>query len=559
MSFMQNIMERKIKKEDAMNLIDDTDVNYNKKKNNTKKIMAIIIVLIVILLMVIIGLVVWMFYLQSQMLKVSIDGRTMQTIPSDLFVFEDNTVYTAIKDFATYTGYEAHNGDEVSEDETKCFVRNTSENAYYTMGEAKIYKKLTSGDNDYEYFDIDLPVKMINGKLYSSIEGIQRGFNVQFTYNANNNQITIFTLPYLANWYTAQYKESAIGGDDANFSNQKAILYNMLVIKNANNEYGVVNIDPNATRTEIIGTKYKEITFVESTRDFIVKTSNNKMGIISYDSTTKISPEYDDVKQIDKDLKLYLVTNNNKQGVVNDSGRTILYLEYDDIGIESSRFPEDAIKNQYILYDAYIPVMRAQKWGIMDKNGNNIIPLEYDSLGCIRSSSSSSSAYNSTILIPEYNAIVVSQNGKYGLVDIRGNVIMTCGADAIYSKTNGGEMSYWLLVQNNEIDLLDYLEKNYKPADTTQDTNGQNTENQGDTTQNTTGGENQNTTQQQNTQDQSGQTTQNTGVQSETQEGQSSTQNPQDGTQTQSTTNGQTVESQGTVSQTTVVNPQPIY
>ena len=101
----------------------------------------------------------------------------------------------------------------------------------------------------------------------------------------------------------------------------------------------------------------------------MVKTSNNKVGIISYDSTTKISPEYDDVKQIDKDLKLYLVTNNNKQGVINDSGRTILYLEYDDIGIESSRFPEDALKNQYILYDAYIPVMRAQKWGIMDKNG----------------------------------------------------------------------------------------------------------------------------------------------------------------------------------------------
>ena len=526
-----------------MNLIDDTDINYNKKKSNTKKIMAIIIVLIVLLLIVIIGLVVWMFYLQSQMLKVSIDGRAMTTIPSGLFVFEDNTVYTAIKDFASYVNYEAHNGDEVSEDETKCFVRNTSENAYYTMGEAKIYKKLTSGDNDYEYFDIELPVKMINGKLYSSIEGIQRGFNVQFTYNQNTNQITIFTLPYLANWYTAQNKESAIGGDNANFSNQKAILYNMLVVRNTNNEYGVISIDPNATRTEIIGTKYREITFVESTRDFIVKTTDNKMGIISYDSTTKISPEYDDVKQIDKDLKLYLVTNNNKQGVVNDSGRTILYLEYDDIGIESSRFPEDSIKNQYILYDAYIPVMRAQKWGIMDKNGNTIIPLEYDSLGCTRSGSSE---YNSTILIPEYNAIVVSQNGKYGLVDIRGNVIMTCGADAIYSKTSGGEMSYWLIVQNNEIDLLDYLNKNYKPADTTQ-----NTENQ----ENTTETETQDTTQQ----NSDGQTTQNQGEQTEAQNGQTDTQSSQDETQSQQTTNDQSSEVQGTVSKITVFTPQPIY
>ncbi|CDE83751.1 kinase domain protein [Clostridium sp. CAG:273] len=522
-----------------MNLIDDTDVNYNKKKNNTKKIMVTIIVLIVILLMFIIGLVVWMFYLQSQMLKVSIDGKSMQTIPSDLFVFEDNTVYTAIKDFATYAGYEAHNGDEVSEDETKCFVRNTNENAYFTMGEAKIYKKLTSGDSDYEYFDIDKQVKMINGKLYSSIEGIQRGFNVQFTYNQNTNQITIFTLPYLAKWYTSQYAESAIGGEDANFSNQKAILYNLLVVKNINNEYGVINIDTNATRTEIIGTKYKEITFVESTKDFMVKTSNNKVGIISYDSTTKISPEYDDVKQIDKDLKLYLVTNNNKQGVINDSGRTILYLEYDDIGIESSRFPEDALKNQYILYDAYIPVMRAQKWGIMDKNGNNIIPLEYDSLGCMKSSSSNGSEYNSTILIPQYNAVVVSQNGKYGLVDVRGNVILTCGADGIYSKTSNGKMSYWLVVQNNEMDLLDYLNKNYKPADTNENTEKQENNVQNTTEQNVNG---------QTVQNQSGQegqsTTQNTAAQ-----------NAQNGLQNGQVTNQTTNNGQGTAVQQTA-NPQ---
>lgn len=155
----------------------------------------------------------------------------------------------------------------------------------------------------------------------------------------------------------------------------------------------------------------------------------------------------------------------------------------------------------------------------MDKNGNTIIPLEYDSLGCVRSSSSASSAYNSTILIPQYNAIVVSQNGKYGLVDIRGNVILTCGADAIYSKTNGGEMSYWILIQNNEIDLLDYLEKNYKPADTTQ-----NTESGENTVQNTTTTENQTTTQQ-NEGEQSSQSQVN---QTETQGGQTGTQNGQD-------------------------------
>ena len=202
--------------------------------------------------------------------------------------------------------------------------------------------------------------------------------------------------------------------------------------------------------------------------------------------------------------------------------------------------------------------MRAQKWGIMDKNGNTIIPMEYDSLGCIRSSSSSSSEYNSTILIPEYNAIVVEKEGKYGLVDIRGNLIMTCGADAIYSKTSGGEMSYWLLVQNNEIDLLDYLHKNYKPSDTTQNTESQNTENQGNTVQNTTGTENQNTTQQQSQdgQNAAGQSTQNQGGQAgetTTQNGQGTTQDTQggvqDSTQSQQAVDSQTSATQGVAGQ----------
>ena len=133
-----------------MNLIDDTNMGV-KKNNNTKKIMTIIIVLIVILLFIIIGLTAWVFYLRNSMLKVSIDNVSMQTIPTDLFLFEDNTVYCAIKDIASYLDYESYNGDEISEDETKCYVRSTQENAYYEMNSATVYKKMAGNDNNYEY------------------------------------------------------------------------------------------------------------------------------------------------------------------------------------------------------------------------------------------------------------------------------------------------------------------------------------------------------------------------------------------------------------------------
>ena len=54
-----------------------------------------------------------------------------------------------------------------------------------------------------------------------------------------------------------------------------------------------------------------------------------------HDSTTKISPEYDDIKQIDKDSGLYLVKNNNKYGVINSKQSIVVYLEYDQIGINN--------------------------------------------------------------------------------------------------------------------------------------------------------------------------------------------------------------------------------
>ena len=168
-----------------------------------------------------------------------------------------------------------------------------------------------------------------------------------------------------------------------------------------------------------------------------------------------------------------------------------------------------------------------------------MIPLEYDSLGCMKSSSSNGSEYNSTILIPQYNAVVVSQNGKYGLVDVRGNVILTCGADGIYSKTSNGKMSYWLVVQNNEMDLLDYLNKNYKPADTNENTEKQENNVQNTTEQNVNG---------QTVQNQSGQegqsTTQNTAAQ-----------NAQNGLQNGQVTNQTTNNGQGTAGQQTA-NPQ---
>lgn len=57
---------------------------------------------------------------------------------------------------------------------------------------------------------------------------------------------------------------------------------------------------------------------MENSQDFIVKTDDGKMGILASNGTTKIQPDYDEIKQIDKQQSLYLVKRNNKYGVISE-------------------------------------------------------------------------------------------------------------------------------------------------------------------------------------------------------------------------------------------------
>ena len=70
-----------------------------------------------------------------------------------------------------------------------------------------MYKKLidktdSSYKSDYEYFTLKKPVKQIDGELYTTLEGAEKGFNFVASYNSSNNTIKIYTyfiydhLPY---------------------------------------------------------------------------------------------------------------------------------------------------------------------------------------------------------------------------------------------------------------------------------------------------------------------------------------------------------------------------
>ena len=189
------------------------------------------------------------------------------------------------------------------------------------------------------------------------------------------------------------------------------------------------------------GLKYTNIEFIEGSQEFIVTTPEKKVGLITKDGDTRVSPQYDALKQIDKDRNLYLATNNKKSGVIERNGKILIYLEYDQIGVNKTQFPSNDIKNKYILFNNAIPVMRDKKWGLFDIDGKEILPVDYDSMGCVVRTSSDRSL-NNILVIPEIEGIVIGKefttenNNKtmyYGVVSSTGQILIPTGLDTIYS------------------------------------------------------------------------------------------------------------------------------
>lgn len=444
-------------------------IEEEKEKDKKKiKILAIALVMLFIMSM---AIIFYIAYLNKKMLKIYVDGKKVSVASETVIINDDNTVYVSIKDIANKIYYSAQNGEykeKYVEDTTKCHLTNNYEAVSYIKDSNEIYKTIMGNgqiEEEHEYFTIDTPVIMQKNKLYTTLEGLSQGCNLAASYNVENNTVEIYTLDYLISHYSAQIpdsKEVFEKDDDVNtYKNKKAILYSMMVVKNANGKYGVNTLN----NTAIIGEKYKSITFMEQLQEFVIETEDGKFGIIDKEGNTKINPEYASIKQIEKDKGLYLVSKKSNEtsgrtqyGIINKKQKVVVYLEYEQIGINKSDFlsQEKEIENQYVLYGKCIPVKKSNKWGLLDINGNTILPLEYDDLGC-KSNTSKNSAADSVLLIPEYEAVVVCQDRMYGLFNTSGKELIPTLTTDIYTITSSGEAKYYLTYQGNTLDVIKYL------------------------------------------------------------------------------------------------------
>ena len=434
-----------------MNLIEESFQNREEKKK--KKVTRIILVAMLFVLLIIIAIVAYLMYIQSTTMRLTIDGVSNEKLKS-LFVFEsDGTIYAPIKEIASYFGYNSFNGDysERSEQQSKCYVQSENEVANFELGQNKIYKlDLTQDDADYEYVYIKNPVKAINGVLYVSTEGLEQAFNISFAYNQERNLITIYTLPYLYQYYASRILDYGYNELSNEFVNQKALLKDKLVVLKDKDQYAVMGVDG----TTILEPKYNRIKYLPNTDDFLVE-NNEKIGIISSNRETKVRIMYDRIELMDSDAGLYVVKMDDKYGVIDIRGNIKINIENDEIGIDISKFSQNNIKNKYILGDTVIPVKRDGAWGLYDKNGRQVTDYKYDNFGYI--ASNNREAIN-LLIIPDYNVLVACKDKKYTLVNMSGSELFATVADDIYMTISGGEKHYYIMVNDQRIDAEEWMD-----------------------------------------------------------------------------------------------------
>lgn len=441
-----------------MDLFEESLLEQNRNNDEkSKKTARLILIIIGILLLLTIGLVGTIVYLKQSTLVVSLDGKSNDTI-KNMLLFDENSsqVYVPIKDIASYLGYEAFNGNysNLSEDASQCYVQCENEVAVFTLNSDKVYKIMPKVTSDYEYFDIDEPVIAKNGKLYTTMDGIEKAFNTSFTYDVQNKKIQIFTMPYLISFYSNYILDYGYAEISEDFNNQKAVLNDMLVVKTAaqNAKYAVIKAD---TGEAILEAKYEDINYLQHSSDFFVK-NNGKVGIISSSRDTKVQLIYDTIKMIDYKADLYEVSKDGKYGIIDIEGNIKLHLDYDEIGLDISKFQVNDLKSGYIILNTLIPVKQNELWGLVDLNGKIIVEPKYDELGYI---ASSSSTVNNLLVIPDYDMIVVGKDEKYSLITVQGKEVVAFVLDEVYISKSGGKTQYYMSWNNQTREATEVLDK----------------------------------------------------------------------------------------------------
>lgn len=483
-----------------MDLMEENPINEREKKNSALKVWLIIVIILMILLAVAAGCV-WYYAqtLKTNLFKVVIDSVSSSKASNQegLFIIENGKVYTSISDICSYVGYNFYRGGyrQYTEDRTKCYVNNSREIVTFASGSNEIVKYPADVNELPQNFEIEEEVILKGERLYIDSQGLAKAFNLIVSYDAENNTVSITALPYLTAYYERTYPEISLEnsefGEDVKFNNEKALLNNLIVVKDPSTElYGVSTFDNNNQLIPVISARYSQVEYMEGTDDFIVTTEDKKVGIIGSDGLTKVRPDYDTIDIIDRNVGLYLVSNQNKQSVININGKIIVHPDYDSIGLDVNSYEDQQVTNRYLLLGNCIPVKLNNKWGLIDKDGETILQVQCDEIGCNEVSDKVEKNTSGIVLVPDIQGIVVEidtvseDNNKrtknYGIINaMTGQLMVNTVLDSVYSVTTEEVTRYYMTSRGEVYNIIDWWEQQRKPSNVNE------TNNEDSTTENT--------------------------------------------------------------------------
>lgn len=418
------------------------------RKSQAPMIIGISIAILVVITMIVIMAII---YLKSSITTIKIDGVRNVEIEKILKIESTEQgpqLYIPIIKMAKFLGYEGYNGDYKikSEDKTKCHVISKDETAMFSLDSDTLVKITADAEN--EYIKLDQPVFEFNGELFTTIDGIQKAFNVRFNYDKTFKNINIYSMNFLLNTYATNLKLEKYSTD---FTDQKAIFENMIIIQQ-NNQYGVLDI---ATKQPVLEMKYQDISYLPTTKEFLVK-SNGKYGVVTKDASIVIKTVYDEIKSMDNQNGLYVVKQNGAYGVIDIKGNVIIDPDYKQIGINIDKYAQNGVDNKYVLLNEIIPIQNSEGlWAFFNIKGEKITDFKYNGIGCQTTTVSNSYP---TLVIPSYKVIITQNERKYKLVATNGEEL-TPGVDAVYLKTNSqtGENKFFMTNNGKTLGVEDVL------------------------------------------------------------------------------------------------------
>lgn len=425
----------------------------------------IIIAMMILLIMVIIAVVYLLLTVKTSTFKITIDGKKASTTKEKLLRTVDDTTYFNIQELASLLKNDYHIGEYkvYSSDTDKCYIQSKEETASFYLNSTKICKlKVNKLTDDYDVFNSEKPVIEKDNVFYAPIDAIKIGFNIKVT--ESESGINITTLDQLAanieasiNPETTADTKNEKYNIDKTFDNEKAMLYDYVVLsKSSSNLYGVIT----TSGKEILPDKYTSITFLETTKEFLVKNNSGKMGIIDSNGQNKVEQAYDSIKVINNSPKLYLVQTNQKYGVLDENGKTVVYPEYDSIGADATKYKK--LQNQYVLLNKVIPVCKDKKYGLFDVTSKKVLDVSYEGIGCELVSAEIDGVnkeINPAIAIEDCRAVVIKNNNDsgYSLFFVDEEKLTPLRVSAIYYLTSEGKDTYYMAYKGKQLDLIERL------------------------------------------------------------------------------------------------------